>query len=108
MSDPLALFYTMPIVVQRKTGQSAAGPILAAPDNSLLARIVAERRIVRNAAGHEVVSEARVSLPPGTPTIPPESLVTLPANFSGRIATVLAEGLHDAGLPIAFYRLDLT
>lgn len=111
MTDPLAMFYTWPIVVERKIGQGAAGTVFAAPDGTdgtLKARVRAERKLVRSAQGQEVISEARVTLPVDTPIIPPGSRVTLPARWSNRVALVIVEGLHDAGLPIAFYAVDLT
>ena len=104
--DPLAPFFTEPITVYRKTGHGAAGAIYAAPDRTLRGHVVNEQRVVRGADAAEIVSTARVNLPYGTPTIPPESKVTLP---DGRTVMVLGEQRHD-GPPVLprYYSIDLT
>ncbi len=107
MTDPLAVFFTIPITVFRKIGDTASGSKFAAADASLKGRVRNERKLVRNADGAEVVSEAGVSLPLNTPTIPVDTKVTLP---DGRTAFVLAEARHDSGLSFMpnYYSIDLT
>ena len=107
MTDPLAPFFAIPITVYRKTADGAAGAIFAAADASLKGRVRNERKLVRSVDGSEVISEAAVSLPLNTATIPVGSRVTLPDN---RTAFVLAEAKHDSGLPFMpnYYSIDLT
>jgi hypothetical protein len=99
--------FTVPIVVERKTGDGAAGAIYAAKDSTLKGRVKNARKLVRTADGKEVISEATVSLPLVTPVIPVESKVTLP---DGRTAFVIAEGRHDTRLDYMpnYYSIDLT
>ncbi|MFH5231890.1 hypothetical protein [Antrihabitans spumae] len=107
MSDPLAVFFTIPVTVFRKIGDTASGAAYAAADASLKGRVRNERKLVVTADGKEVVSESGVSFPLGTPLIPLDSKVTLP---DGRTAFVLVEGLHDSGLSFMpnYYSIDLT
>lgn len=104
--DPLAAFFTTPITVMRKTGDTPAGPTFAAPDKSLRGKVKNETRVVRTADGREVVSQARVALPFATPTIPIESRVILP---NGRTAAVLVEEHIDSGLSYLpnYYVIDV-
>ncbi|QTJ64978.1 hypothetical protein HYG77_04770 [Rhodococcus sp. ZPP] len=108
--DPLAVFYTWPITVERYLGGNARGKSYDAPDKSLKAKVTITRDVVTDADGREVVTKARISLPVGTPTIPAESLVTLPERFGGAKVKVVAEAITDSGLPALpkFYRLDLS
>lgn len=107
MTDPLAPFWKLPIVVYRKTSDGASGPIFAAADSTLKGRVKNARKLVRTADGEEVISEAAVSLPFVTPTIPVGSRVTLP---DSRTAFVLVEDRHDSGLDFMpnYYSIDLT
>jgi hypothetical protein len=109
VSDPLAIWWKWPVTVRRFAGDGSNGPVF---DTAVthLAKITQKRKLVRNSAGTEVVSEARVSLPALTPLIPVGSLVTFPAEFGGREAEVLAEQLHHSGMAETpnFYSIDLT
>ncbi|MFE7746868.1 hypothetical protein [Nocardia sp. NPDC057455] len=105
-SDPLAPFFTTPVVVERRTGNGAAGPTFA-PPVTLLGWVVNERRLVLGGDGEEIESAARVSLPATTPAIPVGSRVRLPDD---RVATVLTEQRREGGpafLP-HYYSVDLT
>lgn len=106
MTDPLAIFYRIPITVERLVGTGPHGSVYADPDGPLLCRLRNERRLVRAADGREVVSEAGASLPIATPTIPVGSKVTLP---DGRTSLVLAEARHETGIEFMphYYSIDL-
>ncbi len=97
------------MLVARKIGDGAHGPVHAAPVE-VLGKITAKRKKVLAPDGSEVISEARVSMSATTELIPPGSLVTLPPEFGGRTAEVLAEQLHHDGPaePPNFYSVDLT
>ena len=110
-----AAWFVWPITVQRHAGEGPYGPAYEPPDSGtaehpLLGKITTKRKLVKAADGSEVISEARVSLPVGTALIPVDSLVTLPPEFGGRTAQVLADQLHHDGngLTPNFYSVDLT
>lgn len=109
MREPLARWWRWPVLVARKIGDSPYGPAHAAPVE-VLGKITAKRKKVLAPDGSEVISEARVSMSATTALIPPGSLVTLPPEFGGRTAEVLAEQLHHdgAGRTPNFYSVDLT
>lgn len=102
-------FFVWPVSVKRKTGQSANTPLFGEWDTTIRARIKTERTIVIGADGSEYIVSASLSTFPDTPRIPPGSKVTLPVEFGGTTSTVVAEGLHDSGLPSlpSYYRFDL-
>lgn len=108
-------WFVWPVSVQRHKGEGPYGPAYEPPDsgtpeNPLLAKITTKRKLVRAADGAEVISEARVSMHVNTALIPVGSLVTLPPEFGGRTAQVLADQLHHDGngLTPNFYSIDLT
>lgn len=109
VTDPLAVWWQWPVMVQRKIGDGPYGPAWAAPVQ-IVGKVTAKRKKVLAADGSEVISEARVSMPATTALIPPGSLVTLPSEFGGRTAEVLAEQLHHDGVGRTpnFYSVDLT
>ncbi|MBH0119844.1 hypothetical protein I0Q12_10075 [Rhodococcus sp. CX] len=109
MREPLVRWWRWPMLVARKIGDGPYGPAHDAPVE-LLGKVTAKRKKVLAPDGSEVISEARVSMPATTPLIPPGSLVTLPPEFGGRTAEVLAEQLHHdgAGRTPNFYSVDLT
>ncbi|WP_054246386.1 hypothetical protein [Rhodococcus opacus] len=103
-------FFVWPITVERYRGGNARSKSYAAPDNTLKAKVTITRDVVKDADGREVVTTAKVYLPVGTPTVPAESLVTLPERFGGAKVRVVAEAVRDSGrlaLP-KFYRLDVS
>lgn len=103
-------FFVWPITVERYLGGNARNKSYAAPDNSLKAKVTITRDVVKDADGREVVTTAKVYLPVETPTVPAESLVTLPERFGGAKVKVVAEAVRDSGrraLP-KFYRLDVS
>ncbi|MFC9555574.1 hypothetical protein ACFTWF_32585 [Rhodococcus sp. NPDC056960] len=103
-------FFVWQITVERYLGGNARVKSYAQPDKSLRAKVTMGRELVTDADGREVVTVAKVHLPVGTPTIPAESLVTLPERFGGAKVRVVAEAVRDSGLPALpkFYRLDLS
>lgn len=109
MTDPLSMWWQWHVDVQRYEGEGSNGPIHAAAVTHL-GKVSTKRKLVRNADGEEVVSEARISFPALTPLIPASSLVTLPPEFGGRTAVVIADQLHHdgAGMTPNFYSVDLT
>lgn len=106
MTDPLAMWWRIPISVKRKLGDGAYGAEYAAPTTELV-RLRNKRKKVLAPDGSEVISEAGASMSTTVAVIPVGSLVTLP---DGREAEVLAESLHHdgAGLTPNFYSIDLT
>lgn len=109
MTDPLADWWKMPVVVKRKLGDGANGPVFD-DETTHLGKITQKRKMVRSVDGNEVVSEARVSFPALTPQIQVGSLVTFPVEFGGRTAEVLADQLHHSGMDETpnYYSIDLT
>ncbi|WP_432679337.1 hypothetical protein ACRAJ3_11420 [Rhodococcus pyridinivorans] len=108
VSDPLARWWTQPVQVQRKAADGPYGPTFDPPATEV-GKITAKRKKVLAPDGSEVISEARVSLPFVTAQIPPGSLVTLPDEFGGRTAEVLADQRHwGTELTPNFYSIDLT
>lgn len=108
-------WFTWPITVQRHAGEGPYEPVFDPPDSGtpekpLLGKVTMKRKLVKTVDGTEVISEARVSLPVDTALIPVDSLVTLPPEFGGRVAQVLADQLHHdgTGLTPNFYSVDLT
>ncbi|WP_197023703.1 hypothetical protein [Rhodococcus sp. UNC363MFTsu5.1] len=109
VTDPLAQWWRWPVQVKRKAGEGPYGPAFD-PPVTVVGKITAKRKKVLAPDGSEVISEARVSLPASTALIPPGSEITLPPEFSGRTAEVLAEQLHHdgAGRTPNYYSVDLT
>lgn len=87
---------TSTVQVEPYLGQGGAGPRYG-PAVTVDALVDDQRRMVRNALGQEVVSEATVFAALGT-TAPERSRITLP---SGRVAYVIATKRRDGGgLPV--------
>ncbi|MBP2522270.1 hypothetical protein J3A74_001378 [Rhodococcus sp. PvP104] len=110
MADQIAkVWFVWPVSVQRHAGEGPYEPAFD-PAVTVLGKITTKRKLVKAADGSEAISEARVSLPVGTALIPVDSLVTLPPEFGGRTAQVLADQLHHdgSGLTPNFYSIDLT
>lgn len=105
MTDMLAMWWTIPIAVERLTGSGPYGDKFAAPTTEV-GRLTRKQKLVRNAAGEEVVASATWSGPLDTPAIPPRSRVTLPGETDPR--TVIASGRSEA-LPITpnHYRIEV-
>ena len=105
-----AIWFRWPIVVERLEGSGAYGEVFADPVTIEKTKITVKRKLVRAADGSEVISEASVSMPADEVLIPPGSLVTLPARFGGRVATVIADQPHDTGTDLTpnYYSVDLT
>lgn len=109
MTDHLAAWWAWLIEVERKVGDTPYEPVYD-PPVTVMCKITAKRKKVLAADGSEVISEARASMAATTALIPPGSRVTLPPEFGGRTAEVLAEQLHHDGLGRTpnFYSIDLT
>lgn len=94
--DPLAQWWVHPVIIARLLGKGAYGEKLAAPV-TVTGFVDDRRRMVRNGAGTEVMSETTVLLPISTPDVPLGSTVTLPAAFGHRESRVLSAARHDGG-----------
>jgi len=79
-----AFFLVDQVTIEAYQGQTAVGPSYAAPV-TVKCKINEGRRLVRDAQGRQVISEAQLLLPLAT-VIPAESRVTL----NGRTTTVLS------------------
>ncbi|ETD31523.1 hypothetical protein [Williamsia sp. D3] len=108
MTDPLAVFYTWPLKIRRKGGQTAKGSTFE-PEVTVLSRIRMVSQLATDADGREVMSIATASMAADTPHIPVGSKVTLPAELGGAEATVEIAGLHDTKIPgmPAYYQVSL-
>lgn len=94
--DRLRRHWRHTVTVKRKTGQGSTGPVFALATPEVCA-IDDTTKLVRNAAGAEVVSSTRVAFPKTTPYIPPGSLVTLSPAFGGRTSVVIDTQRADGG-----------
>lgn len=94
--DLLGPWWVHPVTIERLAGKGAYGEKLAAPV-TVTGFIDDRRRMVRNGAGSEVMSETTVLLPITTPDVPLGSKVTLPAAFGNRESRVLSAARHDGG-----------
>lgn len=105
MTDILSVFFTRPVFVRRKLGDSAHGPALA-PEVELLGQAKFARKLVVNARGDEVVSESTINLPADTVTIPVGSEVSVDQKVW---RTVLVENHHIGGFAMSpdYYSIDL-
>lgn len=103
-----AVWFTVPVSVERLAGNGPYGPVHDAPVQ-LFGRVTEKRKLVRATDGTEVVSEARVSFPADTARIPVGSYVTPQGVFDGSTSEVLAQQLHHdgAGRTPNFYSVDL-
>lgn len=88
-------WYRIPVQVKRLTGVGAKGKIYAATVEELC-WVDDQRRLVRDLDGSETVSETTVFFPLSVADVPLGSLVTLPAEFGGRQAAVLAVSRQDS------------
>lgn len=111
MTSPIAVFFTWQLAIRRKTGDSSTGATYADWDTSAtyLWKIRQETRTVVDADGNEVVSSATCQASADVPRVPAGSKVTLPAEFGGATARVVAEATHDSGLSAlpSYYEINL-
>lgn len=109
MSDPLARFFTWPLIVERKLGTNTRGDVYAPPE-TVMCRIRMVAQMVAGADGEEVTTMATASAAVDTERVPPGSRVTLPPELSGRTGKVASEGVHDMRIPRtpAFYQMQIT
>lgn len=98
VTDWLSPFWVHEITIETSTGTGPEGDTYAAPYR-LACFIDSTRRLVRSATGEQVVSSAQIMAPPGSPLVPPESRVTLPASHGGHTTTVIScANRYGAGL----------
>jgi hypothetical protein len=98
-ADPLAEFWQHTVTVERWTGEGAFGKTYDTAAD-VTGFVDDGQRLVAGPSGEQITSTARVFLPITTATVPVQSRVTLPAEFGGRPAEVVAVARHDgAGLP---------
>lgn len=96
MADPLAGFFTVATVVRRYVGRTSFGDEYADPVTEF-GRVRYGSRLVRNDKGEQVVSQAHITYPIGTATIPVGSQVTVPTH-SELERSVIVEERHDTGM----------
>lgn len=96
VTTDLSDFWQHDISVERYEGSGAFGDVFAAATEET-GFVDDTRKLVRDVAGQEVISSARVFLPPTIADVPPDSRVTLPAQFADRISRVIAVARHDSG-----------
>jgi hypothetical protein len=114
--DQLASFWVHEVQVARLLGNGAYGPTYENPSETITAfvdtpdRQNAGSRLVTNAEGQQVVSSVRIYAPSSVADVPPGSVITLPVQFGGRQATVIAFARRELpgtdGVP-AHIELDL-
>lgn len=106
--------YAVPATVSTYAGEGAYGPAVAAPV-TVNCRVDGRRKLVRSAAGDEVVSETTLLLPPscrsaaGAQVVPedlftPESQVTV----RGRTSQVISTQAHLEGVSVVYVEVTLT
>lgn len=102
----LDVFWTRPLTVRRLIG---SGPYGDRHDEAVtvMCRLKHENRLVRDAAGQEVVSRSRASMAVDTATIPPGSLVQVPGESVWR--KTIAEDRHVGGFDHApdYYSIEI-
>lgn len=96
MTDPLAGWYRHSLIVRRRNAGGRYGETFAAPV-TILGFVADGQKLVTGAGGKQLTSSARVAFPAGTPAIPLDSEVTLPALFGGRTCTVIFTAVGDGG-----------
>ena len=96
MTDPLTQFYRHPVVVTRASGSGRYGPTDSTPE-TIMAFIDDRTQLAPGPAGVEIVASARVAFPTTYAYVPVDSHVTLPAEFGGRTAKVVAADRGDGG-----------
>jgi hypothetical protein len=104
VSDPLGVLFSRPAVVERYLGDGAHGTTLDSPE-PVRGRIRFKRKLVRNASGDQVMSEAGIALSVDVSTIPVDSEVTI----DGTTRKVIAEERHIIDVEGApnYYSVDL-
>lgn len=114
--DPLSVFYTWPIKVRRKAGQTGKGVTYEDEDTSIKAKIRLVSQLVTTTDGDEVTSVATVTMSSTTRHIPVGSQVILPVELMSNpdgsevVCTVEVQGPHDSGIKgvPAFYQVALS
>ncbi|MFE9645316.1 hypothetical protein ACFYO0_14605 [Streptomyces sp. NPDC006365] len=81
------------VVVEPYEGDSAYGPVYAAPV-TVRCFLEEKNRLVRDKDGREVTSSSTFRCRLGAVDAPPDSRVTLPG---GRQTTVISQARHDGG-----------
>ena len=104
MIDGLAVFWRHSTTIRRYEGEGTSGPILGAPVTERC-HVADKTQVVRDASGKETTSSTSVAYPPDVARIPPDSEVTLPAEFGGRTARVIAVAIAAMGPPFPDHQL---
>lgn len=94
VSDQMAKFWVHETVVERFNGNEYGVYDAAVPTMGF---VHDGTKLLPGPGGQTVTSSAQVAYPAGTPYIPVDSRVTLPALFGGRSSTVLTCDVADAG-----------
>lgn len=101
VSDPLGEWWVHPVGLHRMVDNGAYGPIYDPPLDSdpvtVLGFVRDGSKLIAGPNGEQVTSSAQIALPAGTPYVPVQSQVTLPAMFGGRTSTVIACSVADGG-----------
>lgn len=107
MADGIDEFFTIAVTVRRRTGRTSLGESYAAATTER-GRVRYGAHMIRNDKGEQVTSQARITLPLATATIPVGSLVVV-STHSQLERTVIAEERHDTGIPDMpnHYTIDL-
>jgi hypothetical protein len=108
--DPLARFFTWPLSVERRVGQTGRGVLFAEPVQ-IMAKIRMTAEVVTADDGSTVTSSAACQMSADTEPIPTGSRVTLPVELdpSRRPVEVIVAELHDTRVPgiPRFYEVKL-
>lgn len=96
-SSIIAAWMTHAVVVERLIGTSGTGAPAYGELETLAAFVDPGESYVRGTAGESVLSTATCFLPVEVETVPVGSRVTLPADFGGRVATVVQSAHRRSG-----------
>jgi len=98
MSAVPSAWFGYVVAIERKTGDSATGPVYAA-SVATAAMIDAKQQQIKAPSGQTVLSSGSVFLPPGTAYVPPGSRITLPDTFGGRVAEAAGCQVFSSPMP---------
>ena len=93
--DPLADWWVHKVIVERKRGEGAYGPVFADPVQ-VPCFVDESQRLVRGADGAEIVSSTGVAFPAEVGPIPHGSRITLRPPHTERTALVVTVARADS------------
>lgn len=100
MTDQLTDWWTVDLVVERLTGVTATGLAYDDP-TAVLGMVDGGARLVTGPDGQQILAAATCYFPTTAADIPPQSRITLPAEYGGRTTTVIGFTRHDVpGQPL--------